>query len=1447
MAEGRKTAHFKRGDSKSSGKSSAENELKLCSAYLYRKEGCNRGDDCNFLHICRGYILQSCKASGHACKFSHDLSCRQPQALFRRQFGIKHLNGKSLHEFRELFAAALQSPSVTGSGQQSSCGEEETGKHHRQKLRKFLWKLGDIRDAKSLDRRSDFEGCSDGDYDEGSRDNLKGKKEPPKWPAAKQPQTEKEKQPTKICSFYVRGNCKFASHPGFRHCSSPFQWQIFDGQQHDWLDLTRQANDAIEEKFCNVNNTQFREPIMACSGESIDGSFYRATITFGVESFSVSNEKSGRVLDMRRLSTVSEAQPGRPNSGHSTQWIWYWQYDNQTWMQFLKPEDTSPLTSSTAIERKFLSFMNHKGPCQLDVTTRLGESKLDFSQMTLRSPESGYTHPLARRPKWQPTSEEKSLRGQSDPRGSKDKQLPATSQQTERTEAVTPKKSKVGELVESEESIMRQKSGDKAVQRKTTDSSDSSAASSGTPKTKATHTRSILGDTADKGEKRPQREMASAEASNSTLMATSSQQAKPGGDAESIPQICIHFLHGSCTFSEQDHQQYRHFPHPFQWQILDGMKRVWLTLTEQANLKLEKHYCDIKNRAYTGTLLAYSGESEKFVVKVQFASIVFGTDTFIIHDQAWQFTEARRLSTMSHVQANGWRKVYGTHWMWYWQNNIAGKWFVFTEENPESDKDSSLTTSAMIEKRYLKFKRKQGPSCIDVMTIQGEWKLDFSKMKQTQSVKGSEMFIQLVARRPKWNPHVEQQDPSKEQSVPVDASIGKTSGGSKAKKTQPAVVQKMGQKPDTSVPQLTKGLDEELRQLMISQDDRDEPEPQESSSQRRPSDPAVRPKARNPSRSSKVLQPSSSSNTTASASQDNQVARHLKQREFTYICPYFLRGRCIYEDDKYNHKRHFRTPYQWQFLDTTLPGADWENIPSAENDRVERSFCNVNFETHECNSDAPGPVLYVYFDENQMHGSTVDIHLRRLSTSSSVLKTNWEKAFCTEWTWYWLDERHKWIVYSGQNAKGIQAGIDSATIEQKFVDYQSKDGEPVIEFTAGGQRYTLDFDAMEQTNVHYLTCRKVRRRPKFVAMEERKRLAKELSQAQSATVAVPTTWDNRGTQTEVKLVKLTNYTSPEYTAITNLFRDTMDDRGSIISIKRIQNLELWEDFTRLGDRMKKKNRGKSVLTKQLFHGTISEKHATTICNQNFDWRLCGSNVGTLYGKGSYFARDAKFAHSYTRADELDQRYMFVVQVLVGTYSAGKSEYTRPPPRDPSKPLGDLYDSCVNDTSDPTIYVIFEKPQVYPEYLIKYKEKSHHRTASTAFATKYPSRVATSTTAQLPHVSARTSASYATPSQYTTSGVSYQSPASASAASTAYMPSRASSRPTSSYATSGTNPGQGNIPSSHHYPAPPRPTSYSNPAPGYSQSPFQPKTSTSTKSSSSSARTPSSKEKSCSIQ
>lgn len=84
--------------------------------------------------------------------------------------------------------------------------------------------------------------------------------------------------------------------------------------------------------------------------------------------------------------------------------------------------------------------------------------------------------------------------------------------------------------------------------------------------------------------------------------------------------------------------------------------------------------------------------------------------------------------------------------------------------------------------------------------------------------------------------------------------------------------------------------------------------------------------------------------------------------------------------------------------------------------------------------------------------------------------------------------------------------------------------------------------------------------------------------------------------------------------------------------------------------------------------------------------------------GSYFARDAAYSHHYSKSDTHVQM-MFLARVLVGDFVRGNPSLVRPPAKEGQSNA--FYDSCVNSVSDPGIFVVFEKHQAYPEYLIQY--------------------------------------------------------------------------------------------------------------------------------------------------
>lgn len=76
--------------------------------------------------------------------------------------------------------------------------------------------------------------------------------------------------------------------------------------------------------------------------------------------------------------------------------------------------------------------------------------------------------------------------------------------------------------------------------------------------------------------------------------------------------------------------------------------------------------------------------------------------------------------------------------------------------------------------------------------------------------------------------------------------------------------------------------------------------------------------------------------------------------------------------------------------------------------------------------------------------------------------------------------------------------------------------------------------------------------------------------------------------------------------------------------------------------------------------------------------------------------------------------MFLARVLVGSFVRGNASFVRPPAKEGQSSA--FYDSCVNSMSDPSIFVVFEKHQVYPEYVIQYSTSGKpEAAASTVFS------------------------------------------------------------------------------------------------------------------------------------
>ncbi|XP_056621652.1 protein mono-ADP-ribosyltransferase PARP12-like isoform X2 [Triplophysa dalaica] len=425
------------------------------------------------------------------------------------------------------------------------------------------------------------------------------------------------------------------------------------------------------------------------------------------------------------------------------------------------------------------------------------------------------------------------------------------------------------------------------------------------------------------------------------------------------------------------------------------------------------------------------------------------------------------------------------------------------------------------------------------------------------------------------------------------------------------------------------------------------------------------------------------------------------------ICLYFLRSGCSFKDKCV--RVHHPLPYKWQILQAD--GVTWSDL--ANEDEVEKAFCNPASDVRcehivcglwlcrfhsddfkiistcsECcsiTSTSSGHQI-VHFISMTCGGSSV----RRLSTASSVTKPP-HFILTTQWLWYWKNDVEEWMEYGkGDNTK-LVTSVTSETLEKDYIS----DNEKEVPFDSDKHQYILTFKGMYQRNLKYKTVREIRRRPRFVSAQDAKGKIKgsESSDSSTPSVEVPSYWDKGSLPSFTYMRVPLQMSSKEYLRVSSLFSRTMP-RSTIHSIEIVQNLSLWRVFQWQKEQMTGRNKGKEVAQRQLFHGT-NEDLIDPICEQNFDWRVCGSH-GTLYGKGSYFARDASYSDKYIKS-RTNQKKMFLAQVLVGEFTRGQSSLVRPP----AKTSKSFYDSCVDSETNPAIFVVFEKFQVYPEFIIEY--------------------------------------------------------------------------------------------------------------------------------------------------
>lgn len=96
-------------------------------------------------------------------------------------------------------------------------------------------------------------------------------------------------------------------------------------------------------------------------------------------------------------------------------------------------------------------------------------------------------------------------------------------------------------------------------------------------------------------------------------------------------------------------------------------------------------------------------------------------------------------------------------------------------------------------------------------------------------------------------------------------------------------------------------------------------------------------------------------------------------------------------------------------------------------------------------------------------------------------------------------------------------------------------------------------------------------------------------------------------------------------------------------------------------------------------------------------------AATRFGEGVYFALSANYSvhDTYSRPDSKGHKRMYLCKVLTGEYTVGQNGM-RVPPAKKGKQSHILYDSVVDNVGNPSMFIIFNDTQGYPDYLITFK-------------------------------------------------------------------------------------------------------------------------------------------------
>jgi len=152
----------------------------------------------------------------------------------------------------------------------------------------------------------------------------------------------------------------------------------------------------------------------------------------------------------------------------------------------------------------------------------------------------------------------------------------------------------------------------------------------------------------------------------------------------------------------------------------------------------------------------------------------------------------------------------------------------------------------------------------------------------------------------------------------------------------------------------------------------------------------------------------------------------------------------------------------------------------------------------------------------------------------------------------------------------------------------------------------------------------------------------------------------------------------------------------------------------------------------MFHGT-SAQAAESIATRDFRVSFAGTNAGTLYGRGVYFAENASKSDEYTRPAKEGLRYMLLCRTVLGRTYYSDTKETDPRACEDAccrgrfhSVLGDRR-KCRGTFRE---FVVFDEEQVYPNYILAYRRVAAAVDPTRTFQVLCPTGAGPGTTLQV---------------------------------------------------------------------------------------------------------------------